>query len=274
MTSVVVPAHDEERVLARLLSALLDDADPGELDVVVVANGCTDATATVAAGFSGVRVVETTVAAKSGALRLGDDVADGFPRLYVDADVVLRTTDARALVAALREPRVLAAGPTRVLPMDGVAWPVRWYYDVWQRLPGVREELFGRGVVAVTEQGHARLSGWADVMSDDLLVAMAYGADERVVVPAARVEIRPPRTYGDLVRRRVRAMTGNARLARSGATAPRTGVRELVRLAAHRPGLAPKVALFLATAAVSRVRARRAVRAGDSSWLRDESSRS
>ena len=56
--SVVIPAHDEEAVVGRCLAALLDGARPGELDVVVVCNGCTDATADIARGFGrGVRVV-------------------------------------------------------------------------------------------------------------------------------------------------------------------------------------------------------------------------
>ncbi|PSL04747.1 glycosyl transferase family 2 [Haloactinopolyspora alba] len=279
MTSIVVPAHNEERVLGRLLTALFADARPGELDVVVVANGCTDATAQVAAGFTGVRVLETPVPSKSAALRLGDEAATSFPRLYVDADVVLGAADVRALSEAVTRPGVLAAGPVRVLPMGGAEMRVRWYYDVWQRLPAVRDELFGRGVVAVGEAGHARLGGWRDVMSDDLMVTVAFGADERLVAPGARVVVHPPRTYADLMRRRVRAMTGNAELALGAPVAPgarpapRTGLSDLARLAARRPASTPKVALFAATAALARLRARRAVREGDRTWLRDESSR-
>lgn len=277
MISVVVPAHNEQRVVGRLLTKLLEHAEPGELNVVVVANGCTDATAQVAQGFAGVRVIETPVPSKSNALRLGDDAAHGFPRLYVDADVELTTHAARALSAAVSQPGTLAAGPVRTLPMHAVDPRVRWYYDVWQRLPAVRDELFGRGVVAVSAPGHERLADWADVMSDDLLLAMSFGPGERVVVPAAEVVIHPPRTYADLVRRRVRAMTGNARLAHAAPPhlrrPPRTGLRELARLAGREPALTPKVAFFAVVAVVSRLRARRALRTDDHTWLRDESSR-
>lgn len=273
MTSIVVPAHNEERVLGRTLSALLADAAPGEFDVVVVANGCADATAAVARGFAGVRVVETEVASKSNALRLGDDAAAGFPRVYLDADVVLPAAQLRALCAALMG-GVLAAGPRRLLPMDGVGWPVRWYYDVWERLPQVADELYGRGVIALSERGHGRLGAWDDVMADDLAVATAFGPAERAIVADAVVEIRPPRTYADLLRRRVRAMSGNARLVAGDRPAaaraqPRTGWRDLRRLVVADPRLAPKVLLFLGTAVLSRLRARRA----DGTWLRDESSR-
>ncbi|WP_165367924.1 glycosyltransferase, partial [Phytoactinopolyspora endophytica] len=270
MPCVVIPAHNEERVLGRLLAVLIDVPSAGdglsgedegredgvepasdmELDVIVVANGCDDATAEVAAGFAGVRVVETPVASKSAALRLGDEAATGFPRLYVDADVVIGRSDVDELCRALSVSAVHVAGPERVLPMDDVAWPVRWYYDVWTRLPVARRELFGRGVIAVDEGGHERLTpffaGDDDVMADDLAMALAFSDDERVVVPAARVEVRPPRAYADLMRRRVRAMTGNARMSSEDAgpdrsagvrPAPRTGLRELGRVVADEPGL-------------------------------------
>ena len=45
VASVVIAAHNEAAVLGRCLRGLLADAEPGEFDVVVVPNGCTDATA-------------------------------------------------------------------------------------------------------------------------------------------------------------------------------------------------------------------------------------
>ena len=284
VVSLVVPAHNEERVIARLLSALLDDAEPGELDITVVANGCADGTASVAARFDGVRVLETPIPSKAKALRLGDGAAIGFPRLYLDADVILSAADVRALARALESPGLLAAGPVRELPMDEVARSVRWYYEVWQRLPSVREELFGRGVIAVSEDGRSRLGDLPEGMSDDLTMAMAFRANERAVVIDARVVIWPARTYRDLLRRRVRAMTGNAQLADAGSRtsdlgvttrlAPRTGLADLLRIAAAEPRLAPKIALFASTAVLSRYRASWAARRGDhNTWLRDESSR-
>src|SRR6185312_1201240 len=49
MISVVIAAHNEARVIGGCLDALLADAGPDDLDIVVVANGCTDDTAAVAA---------------------------------------------------------------------------------------------------------------------------------------------------------------------------------------------------------------------------------
>ena len=94
LASVVIAAHNEAAVIDRCLDALLADAAPGELDVTVVANGCTDDTAAVAGTRAGVRVVDLPEPGKVAALNAGDAVAVGFPRLYLDADVVLSTAGA------------------------------------------------------------------------------------------------------------------------------------------------------------------------------------
>ena len=62
MTSVVIPAHNEGRVIRRLLEQPVNGADLGEMDIIVVANGCTDDTAEVAASFGpAVRVLTLPV---------------------------------------------------------------------------------------------------------------------------------------------------------------------------------------------------------------------
>ncbi|MEU7909964.1 glycosyltransferase [Microbispora bryophytorum] len=277
MTSVVIPAHNEAPVLGRLLSGLLGDARPDEFDVVVVANGCTDETESVARAH-GVRVLSTPVASKREALRLGDRAARGFPRLYVDADLTVSTASVRALVARLGDPGpLLAAAPERDLALAGRPWTVRAYYAIWTRLPHVRTGLFGRGVIAVTEAGNDRIRALPPVMADDLAASLAFGEDERVVVAEARAGIQTPRTFADLLRRRVRAATSVSELEREtgpGGPSARTSLGDLVRMAAREPWLLPATAVFTCVTVLARRRARRAVRAGDyTTWLRDESSR-
>lgn len=265
MVSVVIPAHNEGPVIGRLLARLAGSG----LDIVVVPNGCTDDTAAVATAH-GVRVVVAPEASKAAALRVGDAAARGFPRLYVDADIELGAADVMALAEALERPGVLAAAPARVLEMTGRPWPVRWYYDVWTRLPEVRRGLFGRGVIAVNEAGHARLESLPNVIADDLAASLAFAPAERVVVDEARVRIHPPRTWADLLNRRTRAATGVTQLEQAHLDQPggsaRTGLRDLTTLARRRPH---HVAVFLTAALIARRRARRP----STTWQRDESSR-
>jgi glycosyltransferase involved in cell wall biosynthesis len=275
--SVVIPAHNEASVISRLLAGLLADAHADELQVVVVANGCSDETARIAATFGQrVSVVSTPIASKSHALQLGDTHARGFPRLYVDADVELGIQDVRALADALGEPGVLAAAPTRVLTMDGRPLTVRWYYDIWQRLPGVRDGLYGRGVIGVSEAGHQRLAALPSVMNDDLAASVAFEPTERRVVRGARVVVHPPRTASDLVRRRIRALTGIAQLQgrMEGVGEARTTRLDLMRIVRDEPATVPRLAVFLGVTAVARWKARRPIRSQDfTTWLRDDSSR-
>ncbi|MER6032935.1 glycosyltransferase family 2 protein [Streptomyces sp. NPDC001835] len=279
MTSIVIPAHNEERVLGRLLDSLLADPSGDETDIVVVCNGCTDDTARIAARRGPrVRVVEIPVPSKHAALRAGDDHARGFPRIYVDADVVLTAADVRALAGPLDDASgILATAPERQLPLAACAWPVRAYYRVWQRLPAVREGLFGRGVIAVSEAGYARIAALPPLMADDLAASLAFAPGERLVVGAARVVIQPPRTWPDLVRRRIRAAVSTAQVERHRdprEASARTGRADLLALVREDPRLFVGVVVLVATAVVARWRARKAIAAEDfGTWLRDESSR-
>ena len=173
------------------------------------------------------------VPSKREALLAGDQAAAGFPRIYVDADVELGSADIRALAGALARPGALAAGPERVLALSGASWLVRWYYDVWARLPEVRSGLFGRGVIALSEAGHARVASLPPLLADDLAASLVFGPDERVIVPGARVVVHVPRTAGDLLRRRVRAAMGVNQVEQAeggpGASA-RTRPRDLLAL--------------------------------------------
>ncbi|MBA2897953.1 glycosyltransferase [Nonomuraea soli] len=264
--SIVIPAHNEAAVVGRLLSAL----QPSEFDIVVVANGCTDSTAAVAASH-GARVIETPVPSKREALRLGDQAAVGFPRLYVDADVVIGADDVRKLCDALGAGGVLASAPERDLALADRPLGVRWYYSVWSRLPEVASQLFGRGVIAVSEEGNKRIMELPQVMADDLAASMAFSASERTVVRGARVEIQTPRTVEDLLRRRIRAVTSVAEYEQSSSSSARTGLGDLARIAVLRP---LQVVWFMTVAVLARRAGRKMIAAGDySTWLRDESSR-
>lgn len=304
MISVVIPAHNESAVIGRLLAGLLADAKPDEFEVIVIANGCSDDTALVAAGFGpSVTVLSTPTASKAGALRLGDERASGFPRLYVDADVELTTAAARALAEALTEPGVLAVAPEREMALDRRPLSVRWYYEFWQQLPVVRHGLFGRGVIGVNSVGREKLGDIPDVMGDDLAASMAFTAENRRVVPQATVRVHAPRTRSDLVRRRIRSVTAAVQMRarqRAGEQArqhaveqtghnavERTGQRQpapadvagtrradLLDVVRRDPAMALRLPVFLGITAVSRARARKRIRSGDfTTWLRDESSR-
>jgi hypothetical protein len=278
MITIIIPAHNESQVLGRLLGQLVPYGGVNEYDIIVVANGCTDATAEVAASYGPpVRVLSTPTASKAEALAAGNRAAKGFPRLYVDADVELRTDDADALAKALALPGVLCAGPQREHVMAGRSRLVRWYYEVWTKLPEVQRGLFGRGVIGISAEGYVRIAGLPPLLADDLAASLVFSSEERIIVPNARVIIHPPRNLADLLRTRTRAAMGVNQIEQTDhapISTARTRLPDLLSLGFRNPRLAPQVMLYMTVALLARRKARRlAARIGYATWLRDNSSR-
>jgi len=273
--SVVVPAHNEAGGIRRTLALLTTGSDDREVEVIVACNGCTDDTADIARTYEGVVVVEIVEASKRLAMKRADEVAAYPVRAYLDADVAVSRRDVLALVDAL-DGTTLAAGPERRLALATSSWPVRWYYDVWTRLPSVRDGLFGRGLIVLSPEAHARVRSLPLVMSDDLAISEAFAPHERRVVAGTTATIEAPRRVRDLIRRRIRIATGNSQLDQLGmrSAVARTSVSDLLRIAGGSPMLVLKVATFVAVTGAGRVLARGRVRRGDyTTWSRDESSR-
>lgn len=276
--SIVIPSHDEEGVIGRCLASLLAGAAPGEFDVVVVCNGCTDRTAERARAFSGVRVVETEVASKAHALNLGDATASAFPRIYLDADVELPTADARTLSTALAEPGALVAAPRPKVVFEAASWPVRAFYRVWQLTPYVSEGFIGCGAYGVSAEGRARFGAFPPLISDDGYVRAVFSRTERLT-PDCNTLVRAPQRFADLIRAKTRSRLGGYELAlhypdlarkeRAERAYGQTG-RSLI----GRPQLWPHLLVYLFVNLTTRLRAQRQLsRLGEYRWERDRSTR-
>jgi glycosyltransferase involved in cell wall biosynthesis len=274
---VIIPAHDEGPVLDRCLEALLADAVDGEFEVIVAANGCSDDTATVARRRSpAVRVLELPEPGKTLALNAADATTSTFPRVYLDADVVLSTQAARDLTRALAVPGVMAAAPRPHPVGAGVSWPVRWHYDVWAQLPITRDGYVGSGVFALSAAGHARVSPFPTIIAEDAYVRRSFRRSERHQVDSS-FDLMPPRNVRALLRRTARSRAGNTQLSASDvdlqAEESTRGIRGLLPLL-RRPTNWPKVATFAVLTVAIRVVGARKTRRGDlMHWDRDESSR-
>jgi hypothetical protein len=278
--SVVIPAHDEAGVIERCLTTLLADVPAGELDVVVVCNGCTDDTARVARATGlPVQVVEIAEASKIASLRAGDARVQAFPRLYLDADVRLPSRPALAVLRRLSQDDVLAARPPLRYDLSGCSWLVRRYHAARVLIPGILDRLWGAGVYGLSRDGRARFGDWPDLTGDDLFVDSLFGDDEIEVVPTDPVLVSPPRTARDLLavlRRGARAKTSEQRGqdAEGRPLALRyslsTTLGGLLEIGARRPQMLVNVVVYAGFAICGRF-----LRTGNRSaaWERDCSSR-
>lgn len=276
MISIIIPAHNEELVIARGLRAIVDGAAPDELEVIVACNGCTDRTADIARKFGpSVRVLDIPIASKIAALNAADEVATGFPRFYVDADVVLDLASIRRMADVLKSGRALAAWPELRMDLSQASWPVRAFYRVWTSLPYNRlHGTVGTGVYALSAAGRARFGRFPDIIADDGFVRFTFQPEERVTVSGAVSLVAAPRTLAGLIRIKTRSRLGQFQLRERKLT---TWTRDSVGSAGRARTLLwsiwlwPAAAVYVFVSFWTRARARRQFASAITAWERDDS---
>ncbi|HTU31224.1 MAG TPA: glycosyltransferase [Solirubrobacteraceae bacterium] len=283
LASVVIPAHNEASVIRRCLDRLFTGIVPGEIEVIVVCNGCRDETAEVARSSGHpVQVLELRAASKSAALRAGDAVAQTFPRLYLDADVVLSGTSVRRVAERLSAGAV-AARPPVVYSSSASSAAVRRYFRARSRMPSLQRGLWGAGVYGVSAAGRARFGTFPDITADDLWIDLLFERAEVEIVDCEPVVVAVPHRTRDLAHVLRRAYRGQAEngLGLRGANRARgttgTTLRDIRRLALSGPAAAVDAAIYASFAAGVRVGRALEAAAGRGAaadqWERDESSR-
>jgi glycosyltransferase involved in cell wall biosynthesis len=211
--SIVIPAHNEERRIRRLLQSLSDPSILGLYDVYVVCNGCTDKTRQVAEEYAGIVVVEIDGVGKDHALNQGDLLAgDVFPRLYCDADIQVSPSSIEALIEALTTEEIQVAGPTVHYGVQDSVWAVKMYYrSLDSRLMANWrvEHLVGRGLYGASRAARQRFTAFPNMFADDLFFDSQFELAEKKIVAGCVVTIWVPVNVRDLIRGEVRVAEGN-----------------------------------------------------------------
>lgn len=277
--AIVIPAYNEGEVIERCLKALLADAREGEFEIVVVCNGCKDDTAARARRFEPrVKVVETPVGSKIGALNLGDEHVTGFPRFYVDADVQLTAQAIREVAALLGDDsKFVVAAPQAVVAYQDRSPLVRSFYKVWTSLPYFRENMIGSGVYAFSKKGRARFDRFPDIIADDEFARLVASPNERRTTKAATFTIHPPRTISGVLLINTRARAGQYELRDKFPEMLRhgnTSAGRTLRILATTPRLWPHAPVYLGVMFLAKLRAQEKLRKRQEKiWERDTSSR-
>lgn len=271
-TTIIVPAHNEEGVIARTLSTVLEDATPAEFDLVVVCNGCRDRTADVVRRrFATARVIELGEASKSAAINAGLQTTVGSNVLLLDADVQISTHAARALTVALRTPGIEAAIGHMNVDDESSSWPVRAFYRVWKRSSYLRNGKFA-AAFALSASAVERIGQLPPIIADDTYLRRHFSTNSIAVVDAVSFRASAPRTLAALIRVRSRVHRGNRELdkllpdsSRSATHPVRDHIREILR----RPPLWVDLPWYLAVQVAARIMSR----TGNQSWGQDLTSR-
>ncbi|WP_349768706.1 glycosyltransferase family 2 protein [Rhodobacter sp. NTK016B] len=189
--SVIIPANNEERYIHACLSALLASEGPGTLQVIVVANGCTDQTVSLSmargAAFAArgwrLEVLDLPGLGKMGALNAGDQAAAYPARVYLDADVVVSPPLLAQLGEALDDDRALYVSGQPHVTAQG--WLSRAFARFWVQVPFVANGVPGFGLFAVNGAGRGRWDKFPEIISDDTYVRVHFAPDERIKVAAS-----------------------------------------------------------------------------------------
>lgn len=279
MISVIIPAYNEADVIERCLTALTARPVEGGIEIVVACNGCKDNTAELARRFGEpVKVVETQTASKIAALNLGDASATSFPRVYLDADVVVDLDTIEAVADVLRTDEPLAAAPKMKVDLSRSSWPVRAFYRVWLKQPYHQQGLIGGGFYAVSEAGRALFDAFPPIIADDEFVRRHFSPSQRINPEGLTFTIHAPHRFSDLVKVKTRSRLGRMELGQkfphlSSVSGEESGAKTFD--SKKNPCLWPAACVYLFVNGLTRLRARQQYRQlGSYQWERDESSRS
>jgi hypothetical protein len=273
IASVLIPAHNESAVIKRCLDALLTGFDPDELEVVVACNGCTDGTADIVrTTWPAVHVLEIDQASKPAALRAADEMLRTFPRIYLDADVILPAASARLLIKSLQTGSRAVASPRHRYDTSRSSGLVRSYYRARERVQSATNSIWG-GVYGLSEAGRSRFATFPDVIADDLFVGKWFDPAEIGIIDAGPAVITAPRRARDLVHVSRRRRQGNAEIRAlpdgPSSTASST-IRSLLATASSGFAAAIDAVVFLTFAIVIRISVSVSP---PKQWLIDQSSR-
>jgi glycosyltransferase involved in cell wall biosynthesis len=212
--SVVIPARDAARTLARVLDALAAQ-DPKPDEVIVVDDGSTDGTARIAEEH-GARVVGTAGRAYAGGARnAGWAAARSDLVVFLDADVVPEPGWGQGVARAAREFPGALVGCARTFTADS---PWGWVAHLQVETPylprgGPRDVPFLSSFCLLVPRDLALRWDESYGAEDALFCAAARGAGFRLVFDprftAAHEHER--RTYADLRRQQRRLAYGLAR---------------------------------------------------------------
>ena len=193
MITVIIPANNEEGYIGTCLELILASTglEPGALQVIVVANGCSDATVDEARaqipdyadkGWQ-LDVMDLAQGGKVHALNTAEDIVAHDTRVYIDADIHVSPDLLGQLARALDRPEpTYAGGRPGIRPAR--SFISERYARFWEKLPFMASGVPGCGVYGVNAAGRARWDVIPEVIADDSFVRYHFAPAEMQGVPA------------------------------------------------------------------------------------------
>lgn len=287
--TVIIPAHNEAQVIGRCLDGILDSApDQRSMQVIVAANGCSDATADIARSSDlAPEVLELPEGSKAKAMNAAKAIAQHPTCIFLDADVQCRYPSLLALAETLNEPGVMAASPALRMDLSRSSSLVKAYYRVWLKLPYITNRMVGSGCFGLSEKALLDLGDFPEIIGDDVLIRskFCYEARRNVTIDKEGREVfflvSPPLSLFDQIRVETRRRIGNeqvdAHIASENGSENYRGHHEWSDITRTRKSGASwvDIAIYIATKLIVVIRSKRAgLNNENPKWERDLAARS
>ncbi len=219
--TILIPAYNESAVIGRTLLHLSRGLPLSRWRIVVIANGCSDATAAKARSvLPRAIVLETDKPGKCGALNLGyQSAAPERPVIFLDADLDVTSEALNALLAPIECGRAQATCGQMDVHAAEASPLVRTYYKGWRMNPYFDQGKFG-GLFALSAKAARSVFPLPDIIADDEFIRRSLPPEQIKFVPDARFIARAPLTLSSLFRVRRRALSGARALKGYGLPSP------------------------------------------------------
>ncbi|MCK5728652.1 MAG: glycosyltransferase [Methylococcales bacterium] len=275
--TVIIPAYNEENIIVRCLEALQQQDFTGDLQIIVVCNHCHDQTANKVRAFNAdIICLETDIGSKTNALNLGDEAAKFYPRIYLDADIVLSQNAVREMCLTLNDEQHLATSAVAKMDLAQSSWGVKAFYDIWLNLPYCKEGMIGSGVYALSEQGRKQFQKFPLIIADDGYIRCLFTSEQRPLSLNCTAHVSAPKNLISLIKISTRSRLGGYELAEKFPQLLHNETKDYK--SASRAFLLnvkqwAKIAVYIGVNIITRIRAKSQYKQKFNQWERDESSR-
>jgi len=278
MAIIIVPAHNEESVIEACLNSIVNQE--GIDHIIVPCNGCTDNTVEIVqTKFPSVTCLNISKPSKTNALNVAEKKAQelgvSYPIFYIDADTQLSKNCIAHITNAMKDSTIKLSAPTPIIDTQNSSWLVKTYYNVWTRLPYIKEGVIATCSFIVSAEGRQRFEQFADVIGDDGFIRCHFKNSEIANIEGAEIYITAPKDIFSLIKIKTRARLGNMELI----SRDKCPIQEskhygnVMRSRLFSKDFIP-TAVYIAIALIIRARAQRQFKKLDSyQWEKDTSSR-
>jgi glycosyltransferase involved in cell wall biosynthesis len=274
MASVIVPAHNEAKVIRRCLDSLANQV--GVDTLIVACNGCTDNTADIVRQeYPQAICLDITTPSKVNALNEAEKHVTSWPIFYIDADTRISDNAIRQISEAMEQQGILLAAPEPAIDTSHSSWLVKQFYRIWLHLPYIREGVVATCSYVISEAGRQRFAHFPDIINDDGFIRCQFSSEERCNISGTRIHITAPRSLFSLIKIKTRARLGNIQLKASGLCTVKENkaYSQILRGKLLSPDFIPTLA-YIGIVAIIRVRANWQYRNLQAyRWEKDQTSR-